>query len=290
MANLYKRFLSVLVLVLLLIPVGGFQQIATMESTAIASGSEGNPKEAIQPVEEEDNQSGSNKNTEEREVCPDTDTQNGKTAYLTFDDGPSSLVTPKILEVLRRYDLKATFFVIGEMAEQNPELVRQIHKEGHFIGNHTYSHNYKHIYSNPDNFMAEVTKGEEVLKNILGEDFKTNILRFPGGSFGKKRLPFRERVREKGYLNIDWNVLNGDAEALHVPANVLINRIKETLKNKDNAVILMHDSSTKDTTAEALPEIIDYLQSEGYSFKTLESYALPNSEVKSIINKPSIDN
>lgn len=310
MANLYKRIFSVpvIVLTLLLIPVGGFQQIITMKSTAAAFGSEGtpavsnetssNPEEAIwqeaiehfgekdKPLgsdkitKEEDKQLNNDKIIKEQKLYPDTDSSNEKTAYLTFDDGPSPLVTPKILAVLRQYDLKATFFVIGNMAEQNPELVRQIQKEGHLICNHTYSHKYKLLYSSPDHFMAEVTKCEEVLKTILGEGFKTKILRFPGGSFGKKQLPFRERVKEEGYLNVDWNVLNGDAEALHIPADVLLNRIKETLKNKDNAVVLMHDSNTKDTTAEALPAIINYLQSEGYSFKTLENYALQSSEVR----------
>jgi peptidoglycan/xylan/chitin deacetylase (PgdA/CDA1 family) len=312
MSNLYKKILLVPVVVftLLLVPIGGFQQIITTESTATASESKDNPviiinngtssnpekpiqQETINQFEEKDKQSNSDKITEKKnkqlsnneitkaqKLYPDTDNRNEKTAYLTFDDGPSPLVTPKILAVLRQHDLKATFFVIGSMAEQNPELMRQIHKEGHLICNHTYSHNYKYIYSNPDNFMADVTKWEEVLKTILDEDFETNILRFPGGSFGKKRLCFRERAREKGYLNIDWNVLNGDAEALHVPANMLIDRFRGTLKNKDNAIVLMHDSNTKDTTAEALPKIIDYLQSEGYSFKTLENYALQSNEVR----------
>ncbi len=291
MSNLFKRILSIIVLALMLVPVVGFQQIIPTESTAAAPGSEddpaviisdgtsSNPEEAAQPVEEEDNQLSKNKIMEDRKLHPGTDVQKVKTAYLTFDDGPSPLITPKILEVLREYDIKATFFVIGKMAEQNPELVHQIQEEGHFICNHTYSHNYKLIYSSPDNFMADVKKWEEVLKTILGEDFETNILRFPAGSFGKKRLPFRERVKEEGYISVDWNALNGDAEALHVPADVLINRIKETTENRDNAVVLMHDSNTKDTTAEALPEIIDYLKSKGYSFETLESYESESSEV-----------
>lgn len=281
MCNLFKKILAVplIVVILLLIPVGGFRQIITMEPTATASGSEKNPQEAINSPEEGNKQSDQASNSEEQQLSPNTAEENRKTAYLTFDDGPSPLVTPKILEVLRQYDLRATFFMIGEMAEQNPELVRQIQKEGHLICNHTYSHSYKSIYASPDNFMADVTKAEEVLKTILGEEFETNILRFPGGSFGKKRFSFRERVKAEGYLNIDWNVLNGDAEARHVPANTLINRIKETLKNKDNAVILMHDSNTKNTTAEALPEIIDYLQAEGYCFKTLENYEIQNTEV-----------
>lgn len=209
---------------------------------------------------------------EERQLYPARDTQKVKTAYLTFDDGPSALITPKILEILKQNDIKATFFVIGKMAEQNPGLIRRIQEEGHLICNHTYSHDYKLLYSSPDNFMADVTKCEEVLKAILGEDFETGILRFPAGSFGKKRLPFRELVKEHGYTSIDWNALNGDAEGLHIPAAALIDRIKETTENKNSAVVLMHDSNTKDTTAEALPEIIGYLKDQGYAFKTLENY------------------
>lgn len=281
MSKLFKKIVIVIILALVLVPIIGFQQIMPTESTVAASGNKGdtaiiisdgtspNPEEAPQMVEEEDNQ----------QPDPGTDSQNGKTAYLTFDDGPSPLVTPKILEVLREYDIKATFFVIGKLAEQNSELVRQIQEEGHLIGNHTYSHQYKLIYSNPDNFIADVIKWEKAVKDILGEDFETNILRFPGGSFGKKLQPFRERVKEEGYISIDWNALNGDAEALHIPAEVLIDRIKESTKNRDNAVVLMHDSNTKDTTVEALPEIISYLKSEGYSFETLENYELESSEV-----------
>lgn len=280
MSNLFKRILYVIVLALVLVPVIGFQQIMTTESAIIAAenendpavvisdGTSANPETVSQPIEEEEAQL--------NEIA----IHERKTAYLTFDDGPSPLVTPKILEVLKAYDIKATFFVIGKLAEQNPELVRQMQAEAHFIGNHTYSHSYKLIYASPNNFMADVAKCEQVLKNILGEDFETNILRFPAGSFGKKRQPFRERVKEEGYISIDWNALNGDAEAHHIPANVLVDRIKESMKNKDNAVVLMHDSNTKDTTVDALPEIIEYLKSEGYSFETLENYELQSSEVE----------
>lgn len=285
MCSLVKKILTVplLVVSLLLIPVGDFQQIITMEPAATASGSDKNPQEAIDSLPpspaEENKQSDQANNAGEQPLSPGTVEENGKIAYLTFDDGPSPQITPKILEVLKQHDLKATFFLIGEMAEQYPELVRQIQKEGHLICNHTYSHKYKAIYACPDSFMAEITKAEEVLETILEEELKTNILRFPGGSFGKKLLPFRERVIAEGYQNIDWNVLNGDAEALHVPVDKLISRLKETLKNRDNAVILMHDSNTKKTTAEALPEIIDYLQTEGYSFKTLENYDFQNTKI-----------
>lgn len=292
MSNLLKRILSVIVLSLMLLPVVGFQQILSLEPTAAASeteetadsivsdGTSPSLEEDVQRPEGKAFQLSSNEIMEERQLYPKKDVQKPKIAYLTFDDGPSPLVTPKILEILKQHDIKATFFVIGKMAERNPELVRQMHEEGHLICNHTYSHNYKLIYSNPDSFMADVTKCEEVLKTILGKDFETNILRFPAGSFGKKRQPFRERVNEDGYTSIDWNTLNGDAEGLHIPTAVLINRIKETTENKNTAVVLMHDSNTKYTTAEALSETIGYLESEGYVFKTLEDYELQNSEVR----------
>ncbi len=284
MSKLVKKILLVIVLILALIPVVGFQQMLSFEPTAAASGGEDNadgiasagtsssPEEAIQQPEGEGVPLSSNELMEERQLYPAKADQKGKTAYLTFDDGPSALITPKILEILKQNDIKASFFVVGKMAEQNPELIRQIQEEGHLICNHTYSHNYKSLYSSPDNFMADVAKCEEVLKTILGEAFETNILRFPAGSFGKKRLPFRERVKEHGYMSIDWNALNGDAEGLHIPAAILVDRIRETTENKDSAVVLMHDSNTKDTTAEALPEIIGYLKDQGYTFKTLENY------------------
>lgn len=284
MVKLLKKFLLLIVLTLVLIPVIGFQQILPLEPTAAASGSEdtadvlasegtsSGPEVNIQQSEGDGVQLSSSELMEERQLYPVRNTQKVKTAYLTFDDGPSALITPKILEILKQHDIKATFFVIGKMAEQNPELIRRIQEEGHLICNHTYSHNYELLYSSPDSFMADVTKCEEVLKNILGEDFETDILRFPAGSFGKKRLPFRERVKEHGYISIDWNALNGDAEGLHIPAASLVDRIKETTENKNSAVVLMHDSNTKDTTAEALPEIIGYLKDQGYAFKTLKNY------------------
>lgn len=268
----YKRILLVAALALILLPVVGFRQVVRTEPTAAASQSESGP--AGVTGDGPSLRLSSAELMEERRLYANTTARKLKTAYLTFDDGPSPLVTPKILEILKQHEIKATFFVIGKLAEQNPELVSRIREEGHYICNHTYSHNYKLIYSSPDNFMADVARCEEVLKSILGEDFETCMLRFPGGSFGKKRQLFRERVKEEGYISIDWNALNGDAEALNLPADQLLKRIKETTKNNDNAVVLMHDGNTKKTTAEALPDIIEYLESEGYAFKTLENYEL----------------
>ena len=195
---------------------------------------------------------------------------NRKIAYLTFDDGPSTNVTPQILDILDKYDVKATFFVIGNLAEQNPDLIKRINESGHAIGNHTYTHSYKHIYQNTTNFLNELKNTEKVLKNILGEDFETNIIRFPGGSFGQKKAVFRKIAVDNGYSYYDWNALNGDAEGKSFPKDRLVQRLRSTANGQKELIILMHDMGGKQTTADALPEIIEYLQQDGYEFEVLK--------------------
>ena len=193
-----------------------------------------------------------------------------KIVYLTFDDGPSDKITPQILDTLKKYNVKATFFVIGNLAEIHPDLIKRIHEEGHVIGNHSYSHKYKHIYSSTTNFINELRTTENVLKDILGEEYETKIIRFPGGSFGKKKEVFRKAAVDNGYSYYDWNSLNGDAEGHNISKNRLIQRFKTTSKGKKQLTVLMHDINTKKTTVEALPEIIECLQQNGYEFDTLK--------------------
>ncbi len=193
-----------------------------------------------------------------------------KIAYLTFDDGPSQMVTKEIIEVLDNYGIKATFFVLGKMAEINPETLKLVYSSGHSIGNHGYSHNYKYIYINIDNFLLDIEKSNKTLKGILGEDFQTGLLRLPGGSFGKSKNKYVNIAEEKGYRTYDWNALNGDAEVPKKNKNQLVQRLKDTARGRKKIVILMHDTDAKKNTAKALPEIIDYLIGEGYSFKALE--------------------
>lgn len=193
-----------------------------------------------------------------------------KLAFLTFDDGPSDTVTPKVLDILKKYEINATFFVVGNLAENNKDLIEREVFEGHSIGNHTYSHNYKSIYSDTSVFINEVDKTQQILKNIIGENYNIKLVRFPGGAFGEKFEPYKQVLEEKGYYYIDWNALNGDAEAQNVPKEKLIDNIKTTTKGKNHVVILMHDGYCKETTAEALPYIIEYLKSQGYEFKALK--------------------
>ncbi|KZL89841.1 polysaccharide deacetylase family protein [Clostridium magnum] len=189
-----------------------------------------------------------------------------KVAYLTFDDGPTPYITSNILDILKENHIKATFFVIGKMAERNPDLLKREKSEGHTVANHTYSHNYKYIYSSTDNFLQELKVADEVITSIIGEHNKT-LIRFPGGSFG--RQAYKQAVESSGYHYVDWNCLNGDAEVATASVDRLISRFKETTQDQKELIILMHDAPGKTTTVQALPEIIKYLKANGYLFKTL---------------------
>lgn len=195
----------------------------------------------------------------------------GKSAYLTFDDGPTTNITPKILDILKEKNAVATFFLLGKNVEAHPELVQRELAEGHALANHSYSHDYKKLYNGTDYFREDIKKAEQAIRNAVGDAGVTKVFRFPGGSFEKSKNPQKEVLYEEGYVFIDWNSLNGDAEAQNVPASKLLENVKKTTKGINNVVILMHDAATKQTTVDALPSIIDYLREEGYEFKTLKN-------------------
>lgn len=196
-----------------------------------------------------------------------------KIAYLTFDDGPNYKITPKVLKILDEYDIKATFFVLGELCTLNPKILKQEQAKGHLICNHTYSHEYEKIYASTDAFIDELNQCEKAIKSVLGSDWEENkIVRFPGGAFTKKMDKFKAEIKKLGYTYFNWNALNGDAEGIKVPVKKLTDNIVKSTKNNKEAIILMHDSSGKETTVEALPGIIKYLKEQGYEFRTLKDF------------------
>lgn len=199
---------------------------------------------------------------------------NVKTCYLTFDDGPTMSVTPRILDILRRYNVKATFFTVGTLIENNKNIARREYDEGHLLANHSYSHNYSDFYASKENFMSEIDKTYNLIYEITGEKDYPRVFRFPGGGFnagshGAAKQEYKTVLKENNIRYCDWNALNGDAEGKSRSAEELVERVKKTTKGKEDVVILMHDAATKSTTADALPYIIEYLMSQGYSFKTL---------------------
>ncbi|PRR83204.1 polysaccharide deacetylase family protein [Clostridium vincentii] len=206
-----------------------------------------------------------------------------KVAYLTFDDGPSSSNTPAILDVLNNYGIKATFFVVGKeinSGEDAQRFLKRTVKEGHAIGNHTYAHDYSYLYPNRiinlSNFMADIEKTNESLRNVLGKDFSTRVIRFPGGYWSwEGRTEVRPTIDEKGYAIIDWNALSGDAES-SIPKNAdqLVARTRQTIDdlgpNADSIVCLMHDTYGKEETVNALPRIIELFKEKGFEFKSIK--------------------
>ncbi|MBK1812983.1 polysaccharide deacetylase [Clostridium sp. YIM B02505] len=206
-----------------------------------------------------------------------------KTAYLTFDDGPSTTVTPKVLDTLKRYNINATFFLLGNNIQKNSisrSLVSNIYANGNAIGNHTYSHDLNKLYPNnkidTDYFMTEVYKTNTILKDILGNNFNTRLIRLPGGYMSRSyyhdsNLPnFDQRLKQEKYISVDWNASDSDAEGKKKNSQELLQMVKESVGGKKKVVILMHDTYGKEETANALPSIIEYLRAQGYEFKTLE--------------------
>ena len=212
-----------------------------------------------------------------------------KVAYLTFDDGPTTNITPQVLDVLRRYNVKATFFMVGSLISANPDMARRVYEDGNLIANHSYAHNYDKLYANTDAFMEEINKCHEQLLSVIdSDDTLFKLMRFPGGSFNSSadsRAPVKQECKsvlaQNGYYYCDWNSLNGDAEGKTKNAQELFEYFKNSATGYNNVVVLMHDAATKQATVDALPSIIEYLLNEGYTFKTLDDidYNIQNTAV-----------
>lgn len=209
-------------------------------------------------------------------------TDGKKVAYLTFDDGPSTTNTPKVLDILKANNINATFFVTGQQidsGEQQEEILKRTVAEGNAIGNHTYSHDYSYLYPgriiNPDNFMADIEKTNNSLKRVLGENFETKAVRFPGGYWSwEGRVNIRPILDKEGYAIIDWNTLDEDAQGNTKNAEELLEVSRKNLDalgpDADSVIFLMHDTYGKEETVKALQGIIDLFKEKGFEFKTMK--------------------
>lgn len=206
----------------------------------------------------------------------------GREVFLTFDDGPSVTITPKVLDILKEYGVKATFFQCGEMInlrQSTEELVKRVHDEGHSIGNHFYIHDIVNINSgktlNTEYCKNQIIKNEKTFKEVLGEDFTVRIMRMPGGYASKQHAKlqglqeFETYLKENNIYNIEWNSLSGDSDGTNKNKNQLIEEVKKTSEDKRKVIVLMHDTYGKEETVKALPEIIEYFKNQGYEFKVI---------------------
>lgn len=199
-----------------------------------------------------------------------------KTCYLTFDDGPSQN-TEAILKILDRYHIKATFFVTGESQDYVHEI-KKAYQKGHTIGLHAYEHDYQKIYSSLSQYMKDLNQIRELVYEQTGE--YTRFIRFPGGSSNlvskqyntgiMKRLT--HKVIDLGYQYYDWTSLNGDGENVKTVQGLKKKAI-ESIGDKEDIMFLMHDSGACDNTVKALPEILDYLIQQGYTFYPIDEHS-----------------
>lgn len=195
-----------------------------------------------------------------------------KVCYLTFDDGPSKN-SEEILDILAKYDAKATFFLIGsEIREENRLIIERIIEEGHAVGLHSNVHRFEELYAGVDVCTHDFEAQYNLLKKEYGID--TKIFRFPGGSacsyMNGQRQAYIKAMREKSFVGFDWHVSGEDSYGNPTVWSIQKN-IFEHIGGYERPIILLHDINTGDATVGALPEILEKLKKDGYSFETLDT-------------------
>lgn len=201
---------------------------------------------------------------------------NGKTVYLTFDDGPGAY-TERLLGYLDRYGVKATFFVTNQFPRYQ-SIIKATHDKGHKVAIHTCSHQIyskdsTNIYSSVSAYMKDFNAMQDIIVKQTGRE--TNIFRFPGGTnntVSKSHCKgimtdLAQQMTDAGYIYFDWNVDSYDSRSTTTTQNIISETISQISKKTD-AVVLMHDIHKK--TVEAVPAIIEYCLQNGYSFKVLD--------------------
>lgn len=183
---------------------------------------------------------------------------NEKVIYLTFDDGPIPEITPWVLETLDKYNVKATFFMVGNNVAQNPNEFQQVVDAGHVVANHTFNHS-RGKQLTVEQYLEEIAQCEQVLK---GHNTKM-MFRPPNGSFTKAQ---RKEILKK-YKIIMWDLLTGDFDKNRTAEDILKTSIKLTSKG---SIVLMHDSvKAWDRVRYLLPNYLEHFLAKGYKFKTL---------------------
>lgn len=199
-----------------------------------------------------------------------------KTAYLTFDDGPSGN-TDIILQTLQEENVKATFFVVGTDDAGNLARMRRIVQEGHTIGMHSYSHSYKKIYASVEAFLKDMYQVFNLIKDTTG--VTPTCFRFPGGSINSFNKAVYKDIKaemiRRGFVPYDWNVSSGDASTTKYTPEQLTGYVLNGIGSKSRIIVLMHDSSSKENTAQAVRQIIIGIREKGFIFAPLDYQTKP---------------
>lgn len=284
-----KRYsgLAVLIIIILFICLARLKEESNKEGVSISDSGQIQSLELIAAMENELAEKDTSSQTSTEEVPnytrmypnlytvysnPKKMEEKRKIAYLTFDDGPSEN-TFKVLDILEKKDIKATFFIVGSAIKKNNEdsLTRMLH-EGHTIGIHTYSHMCNEIYCSVERFLDDFNTVYQQIYDITGE--RVNIYRFPWGSkniYNKKiKGALMEEMDRRGFTCYDWSVDANDSVGKPSSYSILRN-IRRDIKNQDQPIILMHDSAINDLSAKILPDVIKLLEELGYEFDTLDN-------------------
>lgn len=201
---------------------------------------------------------------------------NDKKAYLTFDDGPTTKATSKILDILKSENVKATFFVVGKHVKEYPELVKREYEEGHYIANHGYNHNNKLLYKDMESFRNEIVNTDLEISNAIGIDnYCSHIFRFPNrlyvSYYSNEKKSALKVLSDLNYVYVDWNCLNRDSEKKYSNEQ-LLNNLRKTSKGKNTLIILMHDTADVNKTYNVLRDSILYLKFQGYEFRNFYDF------------------
>ncbi len=184
-------------------------------------------------------------------------------AYLTFDDGPSEN-TAEILDILKEYGVKATFFVVGREDAASKALYKRIVDEGHTLAMHSYSHRYSELYSSVESFEEDFSKIQNLLYEATGEECL--FYRFPGGSSNQVNNDDMAEcisfLNSQGITYFDWNVSNGDATSQVYTSEELVENVMKDVVKYKTSIVLMHDTSEKVKTVQSLSTLIERLNSE----------------------------
>lgn len=189
--------------------------------------------------------------------------ENEKVLYLTFDAGYENGYTATILDTLKKHNVKACFFVVGNYIETSPELVKRMVDEGHIVGNHTYHHPDMSKISDSESFSKELNSLEQLYNSTTGQEM-SKYYRPPQGKFSESNL---KMANELGYKTIFWSLayvdwLVNDQPTKEKAFSKLLPRVHP------GAIILLH--STSKTNAEILDELLTKLENDGYTFKSLD--------------------